>query len=76
MGDGQNPMSSMKRLTSSKHMKYENMLHVLGKKMFYTKSNNTNHFDEHQANKNALAKKIRLTDTIDTVRIIVSLKGI
>jgi len=38
MGENQNPRASMKRLTCSKHMKYEAMLNTLGKKMFYTKS--------------------------------------
>lgn len=38
MGDNQNPMASMKRFTSSKHMQYEIMLGMLGKKMFYSRA--------------------------------------
>jgi hypothetical protein len=35
MGDHQNPMASIKRVNASKHMQYEQVLHNLGKKMFY-----------------------------------------
>jgi hypothetical protein len=64
MGDNQNPMTSVKRMTCSKHMQYEDVLHNLGKKMFYKQ----HPFDEdHQKNHTKLQKKIRQTDTIDTV---------
>ena len=35
MGEHQNPMASIKRVNASKHMQYEQVLHNLGKKMFY-----------------------------------------
>ena len=35
MAEHQNPMASIKRVNASKHMQYEDVLHNLGKKMFY-----------------------------------------
>lgn len=68
MGENQNPMSSLKRYTSSKHMKYEQLLENLGKKLLFLKNPNTkDKANSQNKNDHRLNKKLRTTDTIDTV---------
>lgn len=56
MGEHQNPMASIKRVSASKHMQYEAVLRNLGKKMFYRAAPTL--FEDKPAQ-----KKIRQTDT-------------
>lgn len=57
MGEHQNPLASIKRVNSSKHMQYEQVLHNLGKKMFYRAPISNALFEEPAASQAAVAKK-------------------
>lgn len=73
MGENQNPLNSLKRYKSSRHMTYESIMEQLGRKLIFQKNQAIDeaHHAEVQAEKakKQLNKKVRITDTIDTVSL-------